>query len=205
MSMRSNLRQNIYLIGNLDTQICGNKLPSMQQVLRVLFFNIREVKLSIRESAKLVVNEVKIFWEKARLPTQQDSRCIVKVVALHQKWATLQKTAGKPSNFKKEQEFCAEIKKLFDIAHGNILETVDDIKREFLENQRRDNRIGYINNIEGIFEQMEREEERKNQIMIHRQERSQIDQNILGKISIIKMYCKYCATGNKIKTLYRSF
>lgn len=187
MSMRSNLRQNIYLIGNLDTQIYGNKLPSKQQVLRVLFFNIREVKLSVRESAKLVVNEVKIFWEKARLPTQQECRCVEKVVALHQKWAILQKKAGKPSNFEREQAFCDDIKKLFDIAHGDILETVDDIRREFLENQRRENRIGYINNIEGIFERMEREEERQNQIMTQRQERSQIDQNILRKISIIRL------------------
>ena len=34
------------------------------------FFNLREVKVSVRESAPLAVREVIIFWNKARIPTR---------------------------------------------------------------------------------------------------------------------------------------
>lgn len=59
------LRDNIYLVDHLTNEIDGSKLPSDMQVLRTLFFNLRVVKLNIRDSAKLVIKEVFIFWEKA--------------------------------------------------------------------------------------------------------------------------------------------
>ena len=39
----------------------GAKLPSNGQVLRVLFYNIRQVKLVLRSSDNLVIKEVKVF------------------------------------------------------------------------------------------------------------------------------------------------
>ena len=56
----------IYLVGAANHQIMGAKLPSNRQILAVLFFNIREVKLIVSESANLVIREWIIFWEKAR-------------------------------------------------------------------------------------------------------------------------------------------
>lgn len=175
------LRQNIFLLGDLDTQIYGNKLPSKEQVLKVLFFNIRVVKLSTRESARLVVREVQIFWDKARLPTQKESRCVDKVLALHQEWTDLQRHKTRPSNREKEERFSAQIKNLFDIAHGDVLLQVDENRKTFLENQRRDGRIGYINNIEGFFERQEREEERRNKILSERQFKSRMQIDLIGK------------------------
>ena len=58
----------VYLIGHYTHQIVGNKLPSNKQVLQVLFFNMREVKLSLRESAALTIKETSIFCDKARIP-----------------------------------------------------------------------------------------------------------------------------------------
>lgn len=91
MSSISSLGKNIYLIGDVETQICGNQLPSNEQVLKVLFYNTREVhpREDIRVSAKLVIDEVKIFWEKARLPVQTQSRCIEILLALHEQWRSL--------------------------------------------------------------------------------------------------------------------
>lgn len=186
LSDMSALRQNIYLIGDLDTQIYGNKLPSKGQVLKVLFYNIRELKLSVRDSANLVIKEVKIFWEKARLPVQQNCRCVEKLLDLHKKWSNLHKHAGKPSNIDKEKQFCSDFGNLFDIAHGDILQTIDEKRREFLESQRRDGRVGYINNMQGFFERMEAEENRRvEEIMSQRLEKPQIDAQFIGKISVI--------------------
>lgn len=182
MAVRPDLRKNVYLIGDLDSQIHGNKLPSKEQVLKVLIYNIREKKLNVRESAKLVLNEVKSFWDKARLPIQQESRCIEKVSALHQTWSNLQKNAGRPFNLKKEQNFCSDIKNLFDIAHGNILQQIDDRRREFLENQRRDGRVGNIDNIKSFFDKKEEEERYSKEVLSRRLARSQMDVQLLGKI-----------------------
>lgn len=58
----------IFLIGSTCNQIIGSKLPSKRQALRVLFFNMRKVKLNLHESAKLVIQEIVVFWQKARIP-----------------------------------------------------------------------------------------------------------------------------------------
>lgn len=59
----------VFLIGDYHHQITGNKLPSNGDVLRVLFFNIREVYRheveKLHPSAVLVVSEVLAFWSKA--------------------------------------------------------------------------------------------------------------------------------------------
>ena len=60
----------IYLVGKINPQISGQKLPSNRQVLSVLFYNSREVKLTISESANLVARECVKFWEKARISTR---------------------------------------------------------------------------------------------------------------------------------------
>lgn len=48
-------KDKIFLIGNDAHQIIGSKLPSNKQVLQVLFFNMRKVKLNLRQSAKIII------------------------------------------------------------------------------------------------------------------------------------------------------
>jgi hypothetical protein len=52
-----------FLIGNYVPQIIRNtsKLPSMHQVLKILFFNMPEAMLDLRDSASLVIKETMIF------------------------------------------------------------------------------------------------------------------------------------------------
>lgn len=47
-------RKGIFLIGYVKHQMTGSKLPSNRQVLAVLFYNIREVNLSVNERSKIV-------------------------------------------------------------------------------------------------------------------------------------------------------
>ncbi|KAI8038115.1 hypothetical protein M5D96_009156 [Drosophila gunungcola] len=60
-------------------------------VLSVLFYNIRQVKLTLSESANLVTREFLIFWEKARIPTRALPNCVKKLIDLYQAWRELQK------------------------------------------------------------------------------------------------------------------
>ena len=87
-------KNGIFLVGDVQHQINGSKLPSYGQVLVILFYNIREVKLTINESANLAVRECIKFGEKARIPTKSLPNC-VKKLDLHQVWRGLQKNANK--------------------------------------------------------------------------------------------------------------
>jgi len=79
MTSKRHLRENIYLIGHTSYQHFSCKCTSNKEVLRVLFYNLCEVKSSIRESAQLVIDEVLIFWQKARIPTREVRYCIPKL------------------------------------------------------------------------------------------------------------------------------
>jgi len=50
-------RNGVFLVGPMDYQITGSKLPSTKNCLGVLFYNLRIVKLNLQESAALVVDE----------------------------------------------------------------------------------------------------------------------------------------------------
>ena len=72
------LRKKVFLVEFEEQQIIGSKLPSNLQVLRVLLYNMRYIKLSLRLKAHLVVDEVKVFWTKANLPIRDHQRCVGK-------------------------------------------------------------------------------------------------------------------------------
>ena len=102
----------------------GAKLPSNRQVVAVLFFNMREVKLTISESANLVIWECIIFWEKARIPIRAVPNCVKKLANFYQMWRELQKNCKKIQNVyrRREEEFQQNLDNLFDIANADALE-----------------------------------------------------------------------------------
>jgi len=153
MSLTYELRDQtkIYLIGEDLNQIIGSKLPSYGQVLKVLFYNLRKVKLNIRQSASLVIKETIVFWEKARIPTRDIPRCIDKLECLYNEWRNLQKHATRKNEIQKknEEKFKEKLKDLFDIAHANALGMINlEEDRQFLILQRKTGRPGYLSGID---------------------------------------------------------
>jgi len=71
--------QQIYLIGPMNNQITGSKLPSKRDCLSILFYNMHLVNLNLHDSSHLVIDECSIFWKKARIPTHDNSDCIKKL------------------------------------------------------------------------------------------------------------------------------
>lgn len=106
MSLPYELRDQtkIYLIGYDSNQIIGSKLPSNRQVLKFLFYNLRKVKLIIRQSCCLVLKETIVFWEKARIPTRDFSRCVDKLENLYNDWRNLQKHATRKNENQMNKE-----------------------------------------------------------------------------------------------------
>lgn len=194
-------RLNIFLIGDIDTKISGNKLPSKKQVLKVLFFKLRKLKLTLLESATLVIKEVILFWEKARLPTQQSHRAVQKLTDLYKKWRKLQKNAGKFFNKEKEEAFSRGLDNLFDIAHGDVMNMVDEKGKEFLLNQRKDGRVGYIGDIETIYKTDEELQLSKEEITPQRLRKSEMEKNLASKfLFLLKLFFIYYWTKHLIPT-----
>ncbi|XP_048504680.1 uncharacterized protein LOC125499694 [Athalia rosae] len=148
MTSRIILRQNIYLIGDVDTQIIGNKLPSKLQVLKVFFYHIRILEFKLRESAEICIDEVKVFWQKAQIPIKRKDHCIDQLLKLYEHYQLLQKSVRRDSNKIKEDEFKSSLLNLFDITHANAALMVNENVMHFLTEQRKDGRVGYIANIE---------------------------------------------------------
>ena len=176
------------LIGNITNQIIGAKLPSNRQVLSVLFFNIRTVKLSIKESATLVVKEVLIFWEKGRIPTKRIDHCVEKVISLHKEWQDLQKRLNRESDVeaRKRKEFLDKLDDLFDIAHENALNIIKiEEDKQFLLMQRKKGRPGSMAGTDRKFkvsaerkqERIDRETERRKRTY------EEIEQNVTTQFS----------------------
>lgn len=87
------LRKNSYtfLIGYTSNQIVGGKLPSIRQMLLILFYNMHEAHLNLHKSLKLVIKEVSVFWRKARIPVSAEQYCVIKLQKLYYEWRNLQK------------------------------------------------------------------------------------------------------------------
>jgi hypothetical protein len=67
---KMSLRKKIFLIGYMNHQITGSKLPSRGDCLKVLFYNMRITKLNLNDSASLVIEICIVFGKKAGTPTQ---------------------------------------------------------------------------------------------------------------------------------------
>lgn len=165
--METRNRDAIYLINHDDSQIVGAKLPSNRQVLKVLFYNLRKVKLNLRSSAHLVVKEVEVFWEKARIPTRKFQHCVEKLEALYNEWKVLQKSSKRRSEVQEQKEniFVEKLDDIFDIAHASALDILNQEDKEFLINQRKKGRPGAM--IGGDHVLLEKE---KNHILREEQE-----------------------------------
>ncbi|XP_073443981.1 uncharacterized protein [Dendrobates tinctorius] len=156
-------KDKLFLVGYPIHQITGCKLPSNRQVLCALFYNLRTVKLTVRESAKLTIREVFIFWGKARIPTKHEQDAITKLEKLHAEWRSLQKDRKKTSETAKNKfkQFVEKLNDLFDIAQQDALALMKlEEDKAFLVKQRQKGRPG---SMAGVDLKLSRAEEIKAQ------------------------------------------
>jgi len=148
----------------MSHQITGSKLPSNCQVLRGLFYNMRQVKLNNREAARLTIKEVLIFWEKAKIPTKHEKDCIKKLERLYEEWRKLQKNAARSASTTQKQkieDFKSTFDDLFDVAHQDALINTTQEDRQFLLLQREKGRPGCIGGVDMKDVKLEQRKERR--------------------------------------------
>lgn len=138
--MSFDLRVKVAHVGYATYQIVSNSdLPTIKQVLAVLFYNLRRFKNSLDISAKLAVEECLIFWKKARIPTREVYKCVEKLKNEYSRWRKITKNLSRDSDTQKKNEadYKQTIDKLFDIASGNALQLMEDEEDKiFLHRQR---------------------------------------------------------------------
>lgn len=133
--MADNLREEVNLIGFITDKLdVINSLPTIKQVLALLFYNIRRLSKSLEDSAKLTVRECLTFWSKAGIPTQEEKKCVLKLKAEHTRWYKIHKNSDRKTVTQKKNEelYIESINKLFDISRADAFEMIDDNTREFL-------------------------------------------------------------------------
>lgn len=84
METRSN--DKLFLLDFYGQQIIGAKLPSIGQVLQILFYNIRKVNLNLRENVTLFIKEIFGTIHKSRIPVKKRTDAIKKLESIYQKW-----------------------------------------------------------------------------------------------------------------------
>lgn len=168
-SMSSRQKDKIFLIGYACHQITGSKLPSNCQVLRSLFYNMRYVKLNLRDAARLTIQEVLLFWQKSNIQTRHLKDCIDKLENLYEQWRKLQKNASRATSEAqktKVEAFKLIFDDLFDVAHQDALIKSAKEDREFLLLQRQKGRPGCMGGVDMNFVRaVERREKRRSDEM----------------------------------------
>ena len=81
------------------------------------------LKLSVAESAVVVIEKVTTFWDKAYIPVQDVSYARKKVIKLFEDWRLLRKNAKRDSATQRKNEaaFFETMETLFDVAHRDTL------------------------------------------------------------------------------------
>lgn len=162
----------VFLVGKCKEHILGSKLPSKRQVLQMLYYHIRINKLQINKSARLVIDEVLQFWNRARLPTLSEDNCFNKLKKLYNDLRNVQKNSKSKYETcqQKVNDFKADLEMLFDVAHLDALQLItNEEDRQFLLKQREPGRVGSLMGVDmnlAMKEQrkmkrMEAEEQRK--------------------------------------------
>ena len=113
------LKKTVYLVRAANHQIMGAKRPSNRQVLAVLFFNIRKVKLTVNESANIVICECIILGENSRIPTKSSPNCVKKLMDPHHVWWELKKNSMESQDIHRQrlEKFQMDLDNLSHIAH----------------------------------------------------------------------------------------
>ena len=150
----------------------GSQLPSNEEVLAVLLCKMQEKKSTIREVASSTIDEVLLFWEKARIPTTRKDHAVAKLEKLYTKYTLLKKGKNRRSQAQvsNEVEFSKHVKDLFDIAHADALTIIKiEEDKEFLQAQREPGRRGKMGNVDSKLagieaRRQEREERRLKQV-----------------------------------------
>lgn len=174
-------RNQIFLVGTMNNKITGSKLPSNRNCLSVLFYNMRNVNLSLKSSALLTIDECLIYWKKARIPNQDRDNCAKKLKKLYEHLRNLEKNKTKFGIIyrARERQFEETLDDLFDIAHSNAMNIIKiEEDKEFLLLQRQKGRVGCMLGRDMKLAEKEQRKVTREDIDYKRKEKQQMSEHL---------------------------
>jgi len=134
----------MWLIGQVQTELPGNVLPTTGDVLKYFFYYHHVLKKSVPESAKCASHILINIWNRARILTSHQPYVIAKLKEVVDEYNLIKKNRGRNSvtQHSREQHFIEKQKQLFDIACNNAESLIKiDEDKTFLEDQRTSRRM----------------------------------------------------------------
>lgn len=138
-------------------QIRTDTLPTKLEIIRHLFYYMRNQKKDLNESSALVVDQIIPIWNEAGFSIRERVHCINKIKNLYSDWRNNQKNSNKTSAAVLEslKLFKEDMNRLFDIAHREATNTLNDLRKKFLQDQRQHGCTGSLQafklSLEGKF------------------------------------------------------
>lgn len=166
----------VYLVHSTLTELTGSRLPTRGQALRLFLHLHLKLKHEKKLAAAKVIDEVLVFWARARIPVQAAHRARDKLIRLYDEWVSLKKSKTKPgpTQVANEEAFVASLRRLFDIAHQDALTLLtEEEDRSFLLAQREDEPRGSLGSRDMSLAVQEKKAEEKLESMNRRRAKTE--------------------------------
>ena len=138
-------KDSVYLLSYMKESLSGAKLPSIGDVMRLYLHNLKMSATTKHEAATQTIDELELFWNRARIPMRPRHHAVEQLEGLMSKWEKWKKNKGRRTETQaaKEEAVTEIFCDLFDIAHQNALSLIKvEEDKEFLLPQREKGRKG---------------------------------------------------------------
>jgi hypothetical protein len=153
-----------WLIGQTQSELPKNVLPTTGDILRTFFHHHRICKKTIPESSKHTAESLTEIWNRARIPTTYETHIVAKIKGLVESYSLVKKNKGRDSESQKtrEKQLIDQLNTLFDITHNDAESRIKiEEDRVFLQDQRSHRRM-FMSGVDKILSEKEdRAEQRK--------------------------------------------
>ena len=124
-------RTDVWLIGQPLPSLTCSKLPTTGQVLRRFFYHHGDDEggqKTLRECARLTIEEALQFWRKCGVPLQQMKDAIDALLTVHNEWVKLKKSKGRTGDTYEQvrSDFKAELEKTYDLARVDAVKLMSE-------------------------------------------------------------------------------
>ena len=120
------------------SKLDNNQLPSNFDVLGHLFYFIKNQKLSKDHSFIFTIENVIKLWDEVGITVKAKSLCVKKSKKLYEDFRAHQRNLSRTTAIAIDscQRFKVELQQLFDIAPVNVANDLNEVRRNFLIQQR---------------------------------------------------------------------
>ena len=184
MESSTRSKTKVYLLGSTKEFLSGTKLPSVGDVLRFYLYQLK-TSTTKHEAAVATLNEVRTFWDKARIPMRRVDNAVKQLEDLVKRWEGLKKNKARRTDTQVANEEALKdiLNDLFDIAHQDALDMIKiGEDKAFLLAQREKGRRGLMVGLDICLVKKEEAQAKKIESQLKWKEKQQADRAKLDQV-----------------------